>query len=298
MGFISSSNLALFFIERYKSIWDHGHPGVKAEVGAEDFELQYALMQIRNKVVNGIEIDLLKKKVLEIGCGHGGICVYAAMNGASEVVGIDLSDDALAMAAKVKAKFETEDLVRRDIVSFKYSGAEKIDYPDEYFDVIIADNVLEHVSDIEGVLRECNRLLKHGGAVLIPNFPSIYSKFGPHLKYGSKIPWLHIFFTEKAICEAVYKRAVKYPALGLFDYYGGLKDNPKTFREVRKYKDLSYITNLKFKKAYQNSGLTLTSMYVSRPLAGRLLFKLMPFLSHTRLDDIFSTGTKAILKKK
>lgn len=298
MGFISSPRLALFFIERYKSVWDNGQPGISAAVGTEAYEIEYAMMQIKGKTVNGIGFDTLGKKVLEIGCGHGGICMYLAMNGADEVVGIDLSNEALDMANKIKAKFESDKLIRENVVRFEFSGAEQMEYQDEHFDVVVADNVLEHVNDIAGVLAECKRVLKPNGKIVIPNFPSIYSKFGPHLKYGSKIPWLHVFFTEQAICEAVYDRAQKHPELKLFDFYGGLKHKPKKFKDVRTYKDLSYITNAKFKEAVQKVGLTLEEFYVSRPLPAKILIKALPFLQRTTLDDVLSYGTSATLRKK
>ena len=40
-------------------------------------------------------VDVYQKNVLEIGCGHGEICVFSSLVGAKEVVRIDLSDPAL-----------------------------------------------------------------------------------------------------------------------------------------------------------------------------------------------------------
>ncbi|MCF8494921.1 MAG: class I SAM-dependent methyltransferase, partial [Rickettsiaceae bacterium] len=88
---INSSSLALFFIENYNSKWNTGHPDIKSTVGSFDYEYEYALLQLNKKTISGIGVKLLNKHVLEIGCGHGGICVYASMNGANEVIGIDLS---------------------------------------------------------------------------------------------------------------------------------------------------------------------------------------------------------------
>lgn len=293
---INSWKICLYLITKYKSVWEHGHPGIFAEIGSDEHDYEYALLQIKNKTINGFGIDILGKDVLEIGCGHGGICLFMSMNGAKSVVGIDVSDEALATARKIATQFEKEGRVRKGTVRYEKSFAEKIDFANESFDIIIADNVFEHVNDLTQTLKECKRLLKPKGIIYAPNFPSIYSSGGPHLKYGSKIPWLHIFFTEKSICEAVYQRAIKYPELKLFDYYGGLINNPKTFKDVRKYKDLNYITHKKFKKAVKEAGLKIIDFYSSRPLWGIILIKLFPFLKSTKFDDILSYGTMAKLK--
>ncbi len=295
---INSHKLALLFIERYKSKWDKGHPGVKSEIGTQEHELAYAYFQIRNKTKQGLGVEVMHKRVLEIGCGQGGVCINIAMNGAYAVTGIDVSDKALQAASRVKERFEADGLIRRDILTFEKAFAEELPFADESFDLIIADNVFEHVSDLTKTLIECKRVLKPEGIIYAPNFPSILSSTGPHLKYGSKIPWLHIFFTEKAICEAVYQRALKYPELKLFDYYGGLKDRPDNFRDIRPYKDLNYITHKKFKEAANTANLKIISMHSKRPRLGKAVIKFLPFLKRTPWDDIFSTGTAAKLQKQ
>jgi ubiquinone/menaquinone biosynthesis C-methylase UbiE len=294
---INSPKLALFLIERYKSNWDKGNPNIDAVIGTEDFSYKYALMQVKKKTISGIGVEVMDKDIVEIGCGQGGICLFMAMNGANSVIGIDVSDEVLHTAETIKGKFIEKGFVRPNQVRFEKSFAEKLDIPDESIDLVIADNVFEHVTDIELTLKECKRILKKNGILHIPGYPSILSKFGPHLKYGTKIPWLHIFFTEKAICEAVYLRAIKYPELKLFEYYGGLDKQPKTFRDVRPYKDLSYITNKKMKAAISKIGFKIEAFGCSRPLWATLLVKIFPIIKKTNLDDILSKGTFVKLVK-
>ena len=43
----------------------------------------------------------------------------------------------------------------------------KIEYPDEYFDVVIANETFSHVREIEESIREVYRVLKPGGTLLI-----------------------------------------------------------------------------------------------------------------------------------
>lgn len=171
-------------------------------------------------------------------------------------------------------------------------------FPDETFDIIIADNVLEHFTDLDDTMKDCCRVLKKGGYLHVPNFPPIYSRNGPHLKYGAKISWLHILFTEKAICEAVYKCAVKYPDLKLFDWYPGLVNHPTTFKEMRRYGDLNYITNMKFKKAVSKSKLVLVKFHSKRSLIQKLIIFGLPFLKLSICGDILSYGTMASIRKR
>lgn len=295
--FISSSSLALWLIERYKSARFPDNRPPRYEIGSEEHEFNYVRQTISNESKKGIGVTVYEKDVLEIGCGRGGISICIAMNAANSVTGIDISDDALRTAEKVKGIYEYRKLIRKDVVSFKKENVEQLSFPDESFDVVIADNVFEHVANLSHTIKECKRVLKKGGILYVPNFPPIYSRFGPHLKYGSKIPWLHVFFTEKAICRAVYKRALKHPELKLFEYYPGLKDQPLTFRDVRKHKDLNYITNQKFIRAVRKNGMHLNRITFKRSVYQKILVALLPFLRKTRLGDILSFGTAAIIKK-
>ena len=49
--------------------------------------------------------------------------------------------------------------------------------PNEYFDVLLSSQVLEHVEHLEFTLAEMNRVLKRGG-VMVLSFPFIYNEHG------------------------------------------------------------------------------------------------------------------------
>lgn len=297
---INSAKLAYWVIEHFKSDWDYGNPNLDmATLGTSDFELQYTMNVIRAKVVRGIGVDVYNKKVLEIGCGRGGVSFFMAMNGAKEVVGVDLSDEALFSANRIKEQLISSRHIDEKIVRFQKELAENTSFPDNYFDLIVADNVLEHLNQLDDALKECKRILKPGGQLYAPNFPAFYSKNGPHLKFGTKkIPWLHIIFTEKALCEAIYIRAIKHPDLNLFEWYGGLKYQPKTFRDMRRYKDLGYITHKKLRLSVKKNSMILKMLKPRRVLMGKIIMKICPILQRTILDDILSNGTTALIQKR
>ena len=46
--------------------------------------------------------DFKKKRVLDLGCGYGWHCLYAAEHGAASVIGVDISEKMLEVARKKK----------------------------------------------------------------------------------------------------------------------------------------------------------------------------------------------------
>jgi len=290
-----SEKILLKVVKKWKSAWDKGHPEITEGAKSDEHEMQYAYFQLFSKIKNGIKVNMYSKKVLEIGCGQGGICLYAALNGAKQVIGIDVSDKALIAANKFK------DLVIKEIgrklnVSFSKMTAESLAFESESIDIIIADNVFEHVADIDIVMKECNRVLSKGGKIVVPNFPSFYSKFGPHVKYGIKIPWVHVFFKERTVINVMHILARNDDKM--YEFYPGLKKGAKTYQEIRAYNDFNYISNKIFANSALRSGFYIETMISNRPNWAWLLMKIMPFLRKTKLDDILSVGTSAILVKK
>lgn len=281
-------------INNYHSEWDNGHPYIYSKAGTTLHEYEYGKLQLKIKTNVGLGTDVYGKNVLELGCGQGGICVFAAMLGAKKVVGIDLSDIALSAANNFKSSIELETNFTLP-VEFEFMSAEDLKFDDAEFDLIIADNVFEHVDDLFLVLRECHRVLIGNGILMVPNFPSYLSKFGPHVKYGVKLPWVHIFFSETTIVQVMHDLAINDAKM--FDFYPGLRRGATTFKELREYSDFNYITHKKFFDEVDKMGFVLETAFITRPNWAWLLFKIFPFLRKTRLDDILSIGTSVTLVK-
>jgi ubiquinone/menaquinone biosynthesis C-methylase UbiE len=270
----------------------------------EAYHLDYALkMQYQACVRNGIIADIQGKEILEIGCGHGGITCFLALNGAKRVVGIDLNTYNLSIAEKFREQLTRRvfgDVPAKLKVEFLEKNATAMDYPEHSFDMVWAENVFEHFMEPEAVMQEAFRVLRPGGQLVVPVFSSIYSKYGAHLKQGLKLPWSNLFFSEKAICNVLFRLAQDNP--GLFDMYPGLADKPHKIRDLRRYKDLNDITFGKFKRMAVASGFQIVSFNSKTPSGLiRLCNKVIrrtPMLRNTLLYDIFSTGAEAVLKKQ
>ncbi len=96
------------------------------------------------------------KAVLDLGCA-GGFMAEALEDRGAQVTGIDPATDAIA-AARAHA-------VGRGI-TYDVGVGEALPYADGSFDVVVCVDVLEHVEDLEQVLREVARVLRPGGLFL------------------------------------------------------------------------------------------------------------------------------------
>ncbi|EFL03559.1 2-heptaprenyl-1,4-naphthoquinone methyltransferase [Streptomyces sp. SPB78] len=101
-------------------------------------------------------------RVLDLGCGPGTITAdLAALVPQGHVTGIDASEEVLAKAA---AEAERRGLAN---VDFTTGDGHALAYPDDTFCVAHAHQVLQHVGDPVGVLRELRRVVKPGGIVAV-----------------------------------------------------------------------------------------------------------------------------------
>lgn len=174
-------------------------------------------------------------------------------------------------------------------------NAEDLTYLDSSFDLVLADNVFEHVIDPFAVLKGCYRILRPVGVLLVPNFSSIYSKYGLHLKHGLRLPWANLLFSEAAIIRALQRLAIENPDLCAI--YPGLVHNPKRVRDLRRYKDLNDITYGAFKEMAHDVGFIIDHFRANPTILGRIIQRL-PLTSESVLMDICSTGAKAVLRKQ
>ncbi len=103
--------------------------------------------------------DLKNKIVLDLGCGCGAISVYLAKAGA-RVTGIDISPNMIKTASNLAKSHN----VSRN-TTFKVGNVEKLDFPDNFFDLAVGKAILHHI-DMKQVLPELDRVLKPGAVVL------------------------------------------------------------------------------------------------------------------------------------
>lgn len=105
-------------------------------------------------------IEWKNKKVLEIGLGQGAEAQKIIERGAV-YYGIDLTEESVF---RVKKRFELNNL-KYDSVSVM--NAEKIEYEDEYFDIVFSHGVIHHSPEISKIIEEIYRILKKNGKAVI-----------------------------------------------------------------------------------------------------------------------------------
>ena len=98
--------------------------------------------------------ELEGKDVLDLGCGYGWHCRYAAEQGAKRVLGIDLSSRMIE-----KAKSFGED--RR--ISYQVCDLESYEYPTETWDCVVSNLALHYVEDLGDIYRKIHRTLRPDG---------------------------------------------------------------------------------------------------------------------------------------
>lgn len=121
----------------------------------------------RRAVCHGLLEKHLKEKdleILDVGCGTGYNMHWLARFGA--VQGVDFSEDSIALCHK------------RGLTTVQQAGANDLPFADEHFDLVTAFDVVEHLDDDTGALREFHRVLKPHGHCLIytPALPWLYSE--------------------------------------------------------------------------------------------------------------------------
>jgi len=123
---------------------------------------QQYFSNVRKDIVSLIPANP-QQKLLEIGAGGGNTLVYIKQNNlAAEVMGIELMEIAGSnQRHELIDKFQVANIEQEDI-----------DAQEEYFDVIICADVLEHLVDPWSTVRKMERHLKKGG-VLIASLPNI-----------------------------------------------------------------------------------------------------------------------------
>jgi ubiquinone/menaquinone biosynthesis C-methylase UbiE len=99
--------------------------------------------------------------ILDVGTGNGPfVYLLASLNDTyDEIVGIDLSEGAIAAAKK--------NFAENPRIRFEKMDANSLQFPDATFDIVCLSNSLHHLKDIASTLREMERVVKPSGFLLI-----------------------------------------------------------------------------------------------------------------------------------
>lgn len=113
--------------------------------------------------------DFTDKRVLDLGCGYGWHCLYAAQKGASAVLGIDLSAKMIQEAIRKN---------RCDKIEYKVLGIEDFDYPARSYDIVISSLALHYVEELAPVFARINNTLVSGGTFVFTMEHPVFTAYG------------------------------------------------------------------------------------------------------------------------
>lgn len=145
----------------------------------------------------GDQVDFVGKKVLDVGCGYGSTCIYMALHGARQVVGIDIQEHPIEFA---KAKLCTEYRNLANKVDFKVVTESK-QLEGQKFDIILSKDSFEHIADPKKYLQELQEYVADDGIIAIGFGPLWKSPYGGHIGFMTLFPWAHLLFPESVIMK-------------------------------------------------------------------------------------------------
>jgi ubiquinone/menaquinone biosynthesis C-methylase UbiE len=155
------------------------------------------------------------RMILEAGCGTGRFCNLLAKDfPLSQILGIDVASKSLKIADRLKKYVGVSN------VRFEKGDLFKLSYPNNYFDVVFNEGVIEHYRLKENpnyidALREMIRVTKKGGKIIV-GVPNWYNF--PHTVYK----WILKISGEKYIYG--YEKSFRHSELMSLFHENGLSD--------------------------------------------------------------------------
>jgi SAM-dependent methyltransferase len=140
-------------------------------------------------------------RILDLGSGVGSFVVACRERG---LKAFGLEPDKIGTGAKITSI----EIARRRLCApvFVNGIGEHLPFPNSYFDVVVMNQVIEHVMDQEQVIQEAARILRPGGVIYIA-CPNYLRPYEPHYK----IRWFPLL--PKAIGRAYLRFKGRSPAM-------------------------------------------------------------------------------------
>jgi len=223
--------------------------------------------------------DFTGKDVLDLGCGHGSMCVDLALSGASRVVGVDTDEQRISFA-RAYTRLHWPELAP----VLEFAAEDVRGYAGLPFDYAVSRATFEHVLDFSGVMCALAERLKPGGRLCAALGPLYYSPFGDHRRTESLIPWGHVLQPERLVLARLNRtRACK---LSSIQDLGLNKLAPADYRAAFARSGL--------KTVYYRENLVMPSAGPARRVCGRLMSALRRVPA---LEKYFTVNIWCILEK-
>lgn len=196
----------------------------------EVFFKKYSQMDRSKKGLNGagewktlekMLPDFSGKRVLDLGCGYGWHCEYAASYGAQSVIGVDLSEK---MLNEARTHHHAEQ------IKYLRMPMEEIDFPPNSFDVVISSLAFHYIESFEEMVLKVHHCLSPRGDFVFSAEHPVFTAYGSQdWYYDSDGSILHFpvdryFYEGKRTANFLGEEVIKYHKT-LTTYLNTLLDN-------------------------------------------------------------------------
>jgi SAM-dependent methyltransferase len=224
--------------------------------------------------------DFTDSFVVDLGCGHGSLCVDIAYSSPKKVIGLDLDANHIAFA-KDNLNLNYPDLAKT--IEFRLQDLRVMS--ESGIDFFVSKDTFEHVIELEQVLAEMKVRLNPGGRIYTGFGPLWNSPYGDHsrTKMQSLGPWGHLLLDKKRMVERLNLRYHK-DILSIYD----LGINTLSFADYLRIFNASGL-KIKYLKVNANEG---SPKHLRSVISLFSLLRKIPFLTEFLTYNIFAVLEK------
>ncbi len=121
--------------------------------------------------------DFSNKTVLDLGCGYGWHCKYAADHHASFVLGTDISQKMIHTAQEINSALP---------VKYQCIAMEDLDFPENTFDIVLSSLAFHYIKDFDILIKNISKWITPGGTLVFSVEHPVFTSYGTQDWYYDK----------------------------------------------------------------------------------------------------------------
>lgn len=172
-------------------------------------------------VLKNVLPDFTDKRVLDLGCGFGWHCRYAADQAAKSVIGVDISEKMLETARKN---------TNNPNIKYIRMSIEDIDFAPDSFDIVFSSLAFHYISSFTDICKKVNNSLSTGGSFIFSVEHPVFTAYGTQDWYyddeGNRLHWPVDNYFKEGLRDTKFlgENVTKYHKT-LATYINGLLEN-------------------------------------------------------------------------